>query len=280
MATGARDTTGRDRAGRAEGDRDRTARDLEPAEIEEATSFARGLRVILTVADRGEVRADELSTVLDIPISSVYRYLRTLTEFGFVDRHAGRYRLGPSLTIGAGSRVTSQRVVRMADPVLRHLADETGETAVVFRRVGLSAVCLHEVESPDPLRIVLDPGSMTPLYAGAPGRVLLAYAPPEVIDEVLGAGITSVTPTTPDEATVLESLAEIRRVGYAVSEGELVRGSVAIAAPLIRSDGIVGAIALVGPSVRCDGPWLARARRLLLSGAETIVGSLTAEIAD
>lgn len=255
--------------------RDRTARDLEPGEIEEATSFARGLRVILTVADRGEARADELSTLLDIPLSSVYRYLRTLTEFGFVDRRGGRYRLGPRLSIGSGSRVTSQRVVRMADPVLRHLAEETGETAVVFRRVGLSAVCLHEVESPDPLRIVLDPGSMMPLHAGAPGRVLLAYAPSEVIEEVLAAGITPVTATTPDEAAVRESLTTIQRDGYAISEGELVLGSVAVAVPLIRADGIVGSIALVGPAVRCDAPWRARARRLLVSGAETIVGSLS-----
>ena len=42
-----------------------TARDRPPEEASEDTSFARGLRVLLTVADRGEVRADELSTLLD-----------------------------------------------------------------------------------------------------------------------------------------------------------------------------------------------------------------------
>ncbi len=252
-----------------------TARDREPGEIEEGTSFARGLRVILTIADRGEVRADELSAALEIPLSSVYRYLRTLTEFGFVDRRGGQYRLGPRLSIGSGSRVTSQRLVRIADPVLRELADETGETAVALRRVGLSAVSLHEVESRDPLRIVLEPGTMTPLHAGAPGRVLLAYAPSEVVDEVLASGIQAVTPATPDEAALRDGLAAIRRTGHAVSDGELIPGSVAGAVPLLLSDGIVGALAVIGPTVRCDGPWRARTRRLLASAAETIVTALS-----
>ena len=118
-----------------------TARERPPEEAAEDTSFARGLRLILTVADRGELRADELSSVLEMPLSSVYRYLRTLTEFGFIDRRDGRYRLGPRLSIGSGSKVTSQNLVRMADPVLRLLAEETGDSAVVMRRVARSAVC-------------------------------------------------------------------------------------------------------------------------------------------
>ena len=42
------------------GPRMTTARDRPPEEAAEDTSFARGLRLLLTVADRGEVRADEL----------------------------------------------------------------------------------------------------------------------------------------------------------------------------------------------------------------------------
>ncbi len=44
----------------ARGPRMTTARDRPPEEAAEDTSFARGLRLLLTVADRGEVRADEL----------------------------------------------------------------------------------------------------------------------------------------------------------------------------------------------------------------------------
>ena len=115
-----------------------TARDRPPEEAAEDTSFARGLRLLLTVADRGEVRADELGTTLDMPLSTVYRYLRTLGDFGFVDRNGGLFRVGPKLLIGTGANVSSERLIRHADAALRMLAQETGETAIVVRRVGLS----------------------------------------------------------------------------------------------------------------------------------------------
>ena len=75
-----------------------TALDRPPEEAAEDTSLARGLRMFLTIADRGEIRADELSTLLETPLSTVYRYLRTLAEFGFIERHEGGYRLVPGCT--------------------------------------------------------------------------------------------------------------------------------------------------------------------------------------
>lgn len=251
-----------------------TALEKPPEEAAEDTSFACGLRLILTVADRGELRADELSSVLEMPLSTVYRYLRTLTEFGFTDRRDGRYRLGPRLSIGSGSKVTSQRLVRIADPVLRLLAEETGESAIVMRRVALSAVCLHQVEAREPLRVSIEPGTMAPLYAGAPARVLLAFAPPDVLEEVVLAGLQPLTPETPTEAVLRDGLEQIVRTGFATSEGEFIGGSVAISVPIIRDDGIVAALAVTGPSSRCGLDWQARTRRLLGSAAETIVASL------
>ena len=137
-----------------------TARDRPPEEAAEDTSFARGLRVLLTIADRGEIRADDLGTALDMSMSTVYRYLRTLTEFGFIERHEGGYGLGPRLLIGTGANVSSEELIRVADPFLRLLAEETGETAVISRRIGLSAVCLHEIPSAQALRVTLGAGWM------------------------------------------------------------------------------------------------------------------------
>ncbi len=258
--------------------RESTARDRPPEEAAEDTSFARGLRLLLTISDRGEVRADELSSILDMPSSTVYRYLRTLGEFGFVDRHDGRYRLGPRLLIGAGSKVTSERLIRLADPVLRMLAEETGETALIVRRVGLSALCLHQVEAKQPLRVALEPGAMTPLYAGAMSRVLLAFAPPEILDQVVAQGIQPVTEGTPSESDLQLGLAEIVSKGIAVSEGEFVAGSVAMAVPIFREDGIVAALAVTGPESRCGLAWRSRVRRLLPSAAESIMASLAEDL--
>jgi DNA-binding IclR family transcriptional regulator len=251
-----------------------TARDRPPEEAAEDTSFARGLRLLLTVADRGEVRADDLSSLLEMPLSTVYRYLRTLGDFGFVDRNGGQFRLGPKLLIGTGANVSSERLIRHADAALRMLAQETGETAMVVRRLGLSSVCLHQVESDAPLRVALEPGAMSPLYAGAPGRALLAFAPAEVLDEVLAQDIVRITERTLTEAELRASLGGIVMTGMATSLGELIEGSVSMAAPVFREDGIVGAIALLGPAFRCGEAWQARAGRLLQEAARAINAEL------
>ncbi len=254
-----------------------TARDRPPEEAAEDTSFARGLRVLLAVADRGEIRADELSTLLDTPISTIYRYLRTLTEFGFTERHEAGYRLGPRLVIESGETVTSERLIRAADPVLHELAEATGETAIISRRVGLSAMRLHQVESSQPLRVSLDAGSTSPLHAGALSRVLLAFAPADVVDAVCEAGLPRITPTTPDEGRLRAQLAAIVIAGIAVSEGESIEGSVAIAAPIMRAEGIVAAIGLIGPASRCGRRWRTRAERLLPAAARAIAAAIDAD---
>ncbi len=251
-----------------------TARDHPPEEAAEDTSLARGLRLLLTVADRGEVRADELSSALNMPLSTVYRYLRTLGDFGFVDRHGPQFRLGPRLLIGTGANVSSERLIRHSDPVLRMIVEETGESAVVVRRIGLSCVCLHQVESDAPLRVRLDPGAMLPLHAGAPGRVLLAFAPAEVLDEVIAQDWSRAASSAPTERVLRDALAAVVMAGLATSEGELIEGSIAVAAPIFRADGIVGAIALLGPAFRCGAAWRERAARLVPAAAQAINAAL------
>jgi DNA-binding IclR family transcriptional regulator len=154
------------------------------------------------------------------------------------------------------------------------LVHETGETAVVVRRIGLSCVCLHQVESDAALRVTLEPGDMSPLYAGALGRVLLAFAPAEVLDEVLAQDLVRITDATPTEDELRASLGTVVMTGLAVSDGELIDGSVAIAAPVFREDGIVGAIGLLAPSFRCDQVARARAGRLVVEAARVINAAL------
>ena len=255
-----------------------TARGRPPEEAAEDSSFARGLRVLLTVADRGDVRADELGAILDTPTSSIYRYLRTLSEFGFVERsdEAG-YRLGPNLRIESGERITGEQLIRASDPVLRDLAERTGETAVISRRIGLSAVRLHQVESSHPLRVILEQGTALPLHAGALAKVLLANAPDEIVDQVLSRELPRLTDTTPDRATIRAELATIRAEGVAVSAGEAIDGSVAVAAPILLHDGIVAAIGVVGPAARCGKGWRTTAAKRLTKAAAVVAAALATE---
>lgn len=250
------------------------ARDRPPEEVQEDTSFGRGLRVLLTIADRGEIRADELGALLDTPVSTIYRYLRTLTEFGFVDRHGAGYRLGPRLVIGSGGVVSAEALIRAADPVLRLLAEETGETAVIARRIGTSAICLHEVPSAEPLRVTIAPTTVLPLAGGALGKALLAFAPDDVVAAVLGVEPKGGGPAAIDAEHLRAELADVVTSGLARSVGEVVSDTVAIAAPILRDDGIIAAIGVVGPEARCGLAWRRRAARLLPGAAAAVVAAL------
>jgi DNA-binding IclR family transcriptional regulator len=249
-----------------------TARDRPPEEAQEDTSFARGLRVLLAIADRGEIRADELSALLGSPVSTVYRYLRTLTEFGFVDRQGSSYRLGPRLIIGRGANVTAEELIRTSDPVLRVLEEETGETAIIVRRIGLEAMCLHEIPSKQALRVTIAPGEALTLRAGAFGKALLAFAPEDIQEEVL-----ALEPPlgAAERQRLRDDLADIVTTGIARSVGELFSGAVAIAVPIFRQDGIVAAIGVIGPESRCGLAWRTRVAKLLPGAAGSIVGALT-----
>lgn len=249
-----------------------TARDRPPEEAQEDTSFARGLRVLLAVADRGDIRADELSALLGSPVSTVYRYLRTLSEFGFVDRQGSAYRLGPRLIIGSGATVTAEELIRTSDPVLRLLEEETGETAIIVRRVGLAAVCLREIPSSQPLRVTIAAGESLSLRGGAFGKALLAFAPEDIQDEVSALDAPS---EAPDTAQLRADLAEVVVTGVARSVGEILPGTVAIAVPIFRSDGIVGAVGVIGPESRCGPAWRSRVAALMPNAAGSIVGALT-----
>jgi DNA-binding IclR family transcriptional regulator len=244
-----------------------TALDRPPEEAAEDTSFARGLRVFLTIADRGEIRADELSTLLETPLSTIYRYLRTLTEFGFVERQEGGYRLGSRLhVLGAGPAVSAEELIRAADPILAGLAETTGETAFICRRVGIGAMSLAQQPSPQALRVVLEPGETSPLHVGAVAQVLLAYAPAEVQDAALA--------DVADTAAIRRILATILDEGAAGDEGATVPGATTIAVPVMRADGIVAAIGIAAPSDRAGRRWQARARGALRRAAAALEASL------
>ena len=97
--------------------------------------------------------------------------------------------------------------------------------------------------------MTLGAGHSGPLDQGALARALLAYAPAEVFDEVVG-GATGLPLTPADIRQLRDDLREIAADGIARSAGEFISGSVAIAVPIIRDDGIVGAIGVIGPESR------------------------------
>lgn len=214
-------------------------------------SFARGLQVLAAVIANGPQQVEQLALQAGMPVSTVYRYIRVLTESAFVEADNGRYGPGPRLALAAENMHGNQQtLLEIGAPLLRDLARTTGETAMLTVRVGMSALVVDRVESAHAIRLSFERGVMRPLHAGATVKMLLAYAPPEVLSQVIENGLQKFTERTPDAARLLKQLARVRKCGYVISHGEADPHAVGIGVPVFRGDQLACGLSVAGPAVR------------------------------
>lgn len=235
-----------------------------------AGSFHRGLRVLVSVAEAGEIRADQIAIEVELPLSTVYRYLRTLREVEFVEERDGSYVPGWRLLELSGQHLTHTKLVELGHSFLRDLSEATGETAVLTVRVGTQAMCLRQVESHHPIRMAFRINQLLPLHAGAGQRMLLAHAPASVIERVLEQPLRHITAATLDRAHVIKEIDQIRRSGYLVSHGELSDGAVAVAVPVFANGEIACSLTVAGPENRCSRHWVTHARATLRATSQQL----------
>ena len=208
-----------------------------------SSALLRGLAIVEVLVERGNLRVEELALAVDMPVSSVYRYVRTLREHGYLDEVAGAYTVGRRLAM-SGRSSGAQHLVRLAEPYLARLRERTDETAILTVRVQTTALCLDRVTPRRRPPLSFQRGGTRPLYAGAGATVLLAYAPDSVLRQVLAGPMTRTTARTPTPATLPGVLATIRARGYAVSNSEVDPKTISVAAPVFR-----GAVCVCGLSI-------------------------------
>lgn len=219
-------------------------------------SVRHALRILHTFVEDAhwEQSADEIGQRLGLNKSRVFRLLWTLESEGYVrqDPHTKRYRLSLKLLEFGAALARQLDLARTAAPLLAELTRQTGETSYVYALDGLEAVTVAKQECSQPMRIAAEIGRRDTLEVGAACNLLLAYQPPEVIDQVLGSVVRRRTDRTVTEPGALRAkLAEIRRRGYHLSQSEDQEGVDAIAAPIRDSTGqVIAAVAIAGPSVR------------------------------
>lgn len=167
--------------------------------------------------------------------SSTYRYLQILRRRALIEEDGapGHYRLGRRIAAIARAARAGVDVVAVAEPVMRALAAETGETTMLTRCLADRIVCAACVESPQAVRISFEPARDLPLHGGSPARVHLAYLEATEISRHLSRPLEQLTSRTlVDRAAVRRDLASIRRRGYAISEGEVDADVRSISAPV------------------------------------------------
>ena len=232
--------------------------------------LARGLRVFVTIAERGSTNAAGIASELDIPVSTVYRLLRTLRDVGLVAERDNEYRVSRTFANVATVRLHHEVLSDAARPALEWLSAQTGETSNLLVRSGLSAYCVHEVKSQRGEGPRLPIGQPMKLHAGAEHRVLLAFAPAPLVDAVIGGGLPSYTGTTPNAPSLRTGLEQIRQRRLAVSHGEYLAGVVAVGVPVFVQNRFVCSVGVAGPDDRCNDEWIRAAAAVLAKTSLTL----------
>jgi DNA-binding IclR family transcriptional regulator len=99
------------------------------------------------------------------------------------------------------------------------------------------------------------------------GKVLLAYAPSEVLGEVLRR-LDRITPYTITQPGLLQrQLTRIRADGYATTSEEMSLGACSVAVPVRQHGaGVVAAVGIVVPSLKRDRGRLVAALQVTAAG--------------
>jgi IclR family acetate operon transcriptional repressor len=220
------------------------------------------LRLLRLFEDHEMIRVNQVARDMGLSRSTVHRMLATLSHHQFVeqDELSRAYKPGPAL-VDIGLAVVSNIDIRViAHSALVELRDLTGETAHLgVMRGNDSVLFLDSVESDRMVRTGSRIGRILPAYATATGKVMLAERTDEEIAALYRSGVPEgPTPralTTVDE--LLEQLAEVRRLGYAVNHGESESDVAAVAVAVRDKRGHVRcALVVTAPLSRADDAWV------------------------
>jgi len=206
--------------------------------------------ILELVAAHGQpVGAAEVARATDLPISTIVRLMRQLSEAGLLDRapDGARYSLGARVFAIANAGTSRVDLADAAMPAMRELGELTGETISLHVRRGNQRVCLAEVPSTHQVRRVVPPGMVQELCGTATGEVLIAGNPKTELD----TAIAHARLAAGARAALNERLMEIVARGYAINDNH-VENLTGISAPIRSGERTIAALTISGPTVRFD----------------------------
>ena len=245
-------------------------------------SLGRGLSILEAVADSpGPVALKQLTDLLGIDRSSVFRLANTLRRRRFLANPAGRkdYILGPSAW-RLSRKYGQSTFIPLCHEHLRQLGISTGETAHLAVREGGQALFIDHHASPDQVVAVSgQTGEFVPLYCTAHGKALIVDLDLGDLRTAFGGAPLQAhsrrTITSIDR--LAKALALSRADGYTVDDGEYLEEVRCVAAPIRDQGGtVVASIGISAPSTRFPKSRWPLAARQVVETARAISAALGA----
>jgi DNA-binding IclR family transcriptional regulator len=197
---------------------------------------------------RDSLTLSEISRRTKLPLTTTHRLVGELAARQFLERDgAGRYQIGLRLWELASRAPRSVGLREAALPIMEDLYEATHENVQLAIIDGMDAVYVERISGRDSVHVLTRPGVRLPVHATGVGLVLLAHAPRDAQEAVLGSVLTRYTRyTITDPRRLRRMLAEARHRGYVISERQIENISSSIAAPIRdRSGAVIAAISVV-----------------------------------
>lgn len=197
----------------------------------------------------------EISEQMEMSPSTIHDHLSTLLYKGYVAKKDDSYRLGLKFfTLGMKAK-NAHPLSQAIYPTVTELARQTDKTTWILVEDHGEVICFEKVNGKFKIKTRGGVGVRLPMYDNAGGKAILAYLPPDRVDEILDQhGFVAQTPNTiTDRERLREELQRVRETGVAYNDGENIVGLRAIASPILMEDEIIGAIAISDMSHRMNG---------------------------
>ena len=209
-------------------------------------TLSRGLGIleILSSATADGMTHARMAEMLGFQRSTLYRYLASLEELGFVEALGeGRYRLG-SRAAGLASAAARERAFRrLAKRAVEHTSSLVGEAVHATIFSDGQSVTVAAAPSSSPVASRLGVGTRRPAHASASGRVFLALLPAEVVSPWIEAA--ERRDTQGGELRLSDRLDRVRTSRLGMDDSEFWPGVSCLAAPVYdHSDEVVGSLSL------------------------------------
>lgn len=218
-------------------------------------TIGRALDVMECFSDeRAHLSLTEISRIVKLPESSLFRVLLTLQRRGYLDQDSdGTYQLSQRVLYGrVAERAEKLRVA--VQPDLQALASRFNETVSMAYLFESRIQVLSVVETFHDIRVSNKPGRVLPPHCSAMGKAITAHQSSAAIDQILESyGLARRTETTiTDRQSLLREFEQIRKQGYACDREESIVGGICFGAAIVpaKNSRVVAALSVSTPTIR------------------------------
>jgi DNA-binding IclR family transcriptional regulator len=219
-----------------------------------APALEKGLDIIELLAreERG-LSQSEIARAMGRSVGEIFRMLVVLTDRGYLvqDPDTDRYGLTTKLFEVANRTPLINRLTALAGPLMRRLTSAINQSAHLAIVSDDAVLIVGQVDPPGNHVMSIRLGARIELWLASSGRVILAFAEPERLDELFAR---VPLPAGKSEDQFRAELAQIRARGHEITDSFMARGIVNIAAPIFDHTGHAIAALTVPHLERFDDP--------------------------